>query len=203
MNPGLQMCYFVGKEGKLLTETWFHYPGSIALTLPGWFEDHVRVIREYEKLACIGVVVPTGAHGHISNGRLFLGPNDDEFRRMKQGIVDAADALFDAGAVKIHLASKEPISFDVADRSTIPQQLDEKIDEAADLKLASAHPQGGNAVSKNPKIGVVDETFRLQGISDLFIADASLFPAGCGVNPMMTTLALAHMATDAVIRQFT
>jgi choline dehydrogenase-like flavoprotein len=202
-NPGLQMCYFVGKEGKLLTETWFHYPGSIALTLPGWFGDHVRVIQDYEQLACIGVVVPTGPHGRINNGRLFLALKDDEFRRMKQGIIDAAGALFDAGAVKIHLASKEPISFDVADRSLIPQQLDEKVDEAADLKLATAHPQGGNAISKNSEISVVDETFRLPGLSDVYVADASLFPAGCGVNPMMTTLALAYMAADRIIRQLT
>jgi choline dehydrogenase-like flavoprotein len=198
-EPGLQMCYFVGEEGKLLRETWFHYPGSIAVSLPGWFEEHMSRMKDYANLGCLGVVVPTGPHGQVgSDGRLFLSLNDQEFGLMKQGIVNAARDLFAAGAVKVHLASKDPTSFDVSQSANLEALLDGVVDEQGDLNLATAHPQGGNAISTDNSISVVDDTFQVRGAQGLFVADASLFPAGCGVNPMMTTLALAHMAAAQV-----
>jgi choline dehydrogenase-like flavoprotein len=44
----------------------------------------------------------------------------------------------------------------------------------------------------------VDPTFRVHGVENLFVADASLFPAGCGVNPQLTVMALASLAADEV-----
>jgi len=44
----------------------------------------------------------------------------------------------------------------------------------------------------------VDGNFQVRGAPGIFVADASLFPAVCGVNPMMTTMALAHMAAGKV-----
>src|ERR1035438_2976077 len=102
------MCYFAGQEGVLLRETYFHYPGSIAVSLPGWFEENMARMQDYAHLSCIGVVVPTGPHGNVGNGgHLYLALNDDEFARMKQGVVEAANDLFGAGAVRVHLASKD------------------------------------------------------------------------------------------------
>jgi choline dehydrogenase-like flavoprotein len=42
----------------------------------------------------------------------------------------------------------------------------------------------------------VSPNFTLYDFNNLFVADASLFPAGCGVNPQMTTMALAHLAAE-------
>jgi choline dehydrogenase-like flavoprotein len=201
-DPGLQMCYFAGVEGELLRETWFHYPGSIAVSLPGWFEEHMTRMQDYARLSCIGVVVPTGPHGNVgSNGHLFLALADDEFARMKQGILAAASDLFDAGAVRVHLASKDPISFEAAQRADLPALLNASVEDQGDLNLATAHPQGGNAISTNPDLAVVDGDFQVRGVSGLFVADASLFPAACGVNPMLTTMALAHLAA-AKVKEF-
>jgi choline dehydrogenase-like flavoprotein len=198
-EPGLQMCYFTGHEGTLLRETWFHYPGSIAVSLPAWFEENVNRMKDYANLACMGVVVPTGPHGTIGNdGRLNLSLNDTEFGLMKQGIADAANDLFVAGATQVHLASKAPISFTPDQLANLPSLLDSLVEDQGDLNLATAHPQGGNAISTNSSIAVVDKTFQVVGAARLFVADASLFPAACGVNPMMTTLALAHMAAASV-----
>jgi choline dehydrogenase-like flavoprotein len=193
------MCYYTGRKGTLLRETWFHYPGSIAVSLPGWFEENVNRMKDYANLACIGVVVPTGPHGTISNdGRLNLALNDAEFVLMKQGIKDAAGDLFAAGATQVHLASKAPVSFTPDQLADLPSLLDSLVQDQGDLNLATAHPQGGNAISTDSSIAVVDKSFQVVGASRLFVADASLFPAGCGVNPMMTTLALAQMAAASV-----
>jgi len=196
-EPGLQMCYWAGQEGTLLRETYFHYPGSIAVSLPAYFEDNMNRIRDYTKLSCIGVVVPTGPNGHVGNdGRLFLSLNESEFGLMKKGIAEAARNLFDAGAMKVHLAAKAPISFDATQRDQLDALVNGALADQGDLNLATAHPQGGNAISTDPAIAVVDANFQVRGVKGLFVADASLFPAACGVNPMMTTLALAHMAAE-------
>jgi choline dehydrogenase-like flavoprotein len=38
--------------------------------------------------------------------------------------------------------------------------------------------------------------------SDLFIADASLFPSSLGINPMVTVAALAHQVAGTVSERF-
>jgi choline dehydrogenase-like flavoprotein len=61
------------------------------------------------------------------------------------------------------------------------------------LPLSTAHPQGGNALSSDPAIGVVDADFRVRGIDNLRVCDGSVFPAVAGVNPQWTIFVLAHL----------
>jgi choline dehydrogenase len=72
------------------------------------------------------------------------------------------------------------------------QQIEKDPAKAYLLKLGTGHPQGGNAMSEDPRIGVVDRNFRLRGFSNLRICDGSIFPASAGVNPQWTIMALAH-----------
>jgi choline dehydrogenase-like flavoprotein len=60
------------------------------------------------------------------------------------------------------------------------------------LKIGTGHPQGGNAMSSDPRIGVIDSQFRVRGVSNLRICDGSIFPESAGVNPQWTIMALAH-----------
>ena len=117
---------------------------------------------------------------------------------MKQGVLEAASDLFAAGAVRVHLAAKDPVSFEAAQQAGLAALLDAAIQDQGDLNLATAHPQGGNAISTDSDISVVNSGFQVRGIRSLFVADASLFPAACGVNPMLTTMALSHLASVEV-----
>jgi choline dehydrogenase-like flavoprotein len=71
-----------------------------------------------------------------------------------------------------------------------------------DLRLTTAHPQGGNRMignsSKNVKERVVNADFRVDGFENVFVADASLFPTGITVNPQWTIMALSSMASKRV-----
>jgi choline dehydrogenase-like flavoprotein len=60
-------------------------------------------------------------------------------------------------------------------------------------------PRGGNALGRQALRSVVSPGFSLYDFSNLFVADASLFHAGCNVNPQMTAMALASLATDRII----
>lgn len=72
--------------------------------------------------------------------------------------------------------------------------------ERADLSpsaatLNSAHQMSSCRMSISPKYGVVDETGKVWGTDDLYVADASVLPSASGVNPMVTVMTVAdHIA---------
>lgn len=201
-DPGLQMCVYVDRGGKLL-ESWFHYPGSLAAGIPGWLEKHARVMRQYERMASCGVVVPSSNRGQvipfgISGHRLSLSLSDEEFERIKEGVLEIASAYFRAGATEVFPSTSHAMSI----RKNSPQDATafrQRVCSQADIGLATAHPQGGNALGSAPKTSVVGPDFRVHGYENLFVADASLFPAGCDRNPQMTVMALAHLAANKLI----
>jgi choline dehydrogenase-like flavoprotein len=62
----------------------------------------------------------------------------------------------------------------------------------------SAHQMGTCRMAGDPKRGVIDNENRVYGVRGLYVADGSTFPTASGVNPMLTILAIAHRAAQAV-----
>lgn len=60
------------------------------------------------------------------------------------------------------------------------------------------HHQGTTRMSTDPKSGVVDADCKVHGIQNLFIAGASCFPTGAGVNPTYTLVALSIRLADHI-----
>ena len=63
------------------------------------------------------------------------------------------------------------------------------------LTSITSHPQGGNPLG----FVVNQDTFRVKTTDNLYVADASIFPAPCKINPQLTLKALAHCAADQLI----
>jgi choline dehydrogenase-like flavoprotein len=197
-NPGIQMCVFVDQGGRLL-ETWFHYPGSLAAALPGWLRDHANVMKAYRRLAICGVVVPTGNHGEVGlGGDLVLSLSDAELTQMKEGILGVADAFFAVGAETVFPATMRPFTIRSSHKDEDKAAFLQFVAGPADLAQSTAHPQGGNALGRSAARSVVAPDFHLFDFDNLFVADTSLFPAGCFRNPQMTAMALAHLAAACV-----
>ncbi len=198
-NPGIEMCVYVDQGGRLL-ESWFHYPGSLAAAIPGWLDDHVDIMTEYPRLACCGVVVPTGNRGLIAwpHEQLVMSLSADELEQMKDGVASVADLFFAAGAEKVIPGTRVSSIINKSTAAADKAKFRKSIRGPADFTLSTAHPQGGNALGKDPLRSVVSPGFHLFDFDNVFVADASLFPAGCGVNPQMTTMALAHLVADAI-----
>lgn len=55
----------------------------------------------------------------------------------------------------------------------------------------------------SPKVSVTKPTGETWEVKDLFVADASLFPTASGVNPMITTEALALHVADTIVNKAT
>ncbi len=58
------------------------------------------------------------------------------------------------------------------------------------------HPAGTTRMHLDPSAGVVDENLKIHGVSNLYIASCSVFPASAGANPTYTLMALAIRLSD-------
>ncbi len=66
------------------------------------------------------------------------------------------------------------------------------------IVLFSAHQMGTCRMGVHPSTSVVDGYHQVHGTKGLFICDGSVFPSACGVNPMLSIMALAHKAIQYI-----
>ena len=204
---GMQICRYVqppADDGVIL-ETWFNPAMMQALFMPGWFDDHFANMQRYSHMTCIGVVagsrndtnVKPALIGEAPAFRYRLAPDDRE--RLIEGMKLAGRVAFAAGALRVM-----PPTFGFTEITNESQlaDLDRLVRAHGDLMLNSAHPQGGNAISRDPERGVVDEKFRVRHrgkkMDNLYVADASVFPSSVTVNPQLTVMALASYAAQEI-----
>ncbi|KAI5285510.1 hypothetical protein KEM54_000513 [Ascosphaera aggregata] len=69
--------------------------------------------------------------------------------------------------------------------------------------FGSAHQMGSCRMGVTPKKSVVDPTGQVWGVKGLYIADASVMPSACGVNPMLTTYAISDWISRGVANGLT
>jgi len=67
--------------------------------------------------------------------------------------------------------------------------------------FTSAHQMGSCRMSSHAAAGVVDPKGKVWGTDGLYVADASVFPSASGVNPMVTTMAIAEWIARGVAEE--
>ncbi|MBW3599912.1 MAG: GMC family oxidoreductase, partial [Planctomycetes bacterium] len=223
-EPGITQCFLLDRkvevvDGRVVVlepdlENWFHFPGTVAVALTGWFQEYACVMRKYNHLSISGLFVPTKVRPKNRirhDGSVDLELDAEEFELLLRGI-ERIGRIYLAAAtpengVTLHLATKAML-LDACGRPVRIRtygQLRWAIAEIrkrgpAFVNLLTSHPQGGNCLGS-----VVDPaTFRLnlcdgRQVENLRIVDGSIFPAGCEINPQLTIKALAHFAADRIL----
>ncbi len=199
---GLQMSHFrEGGASDYRIETWFNPVMSQALVMPGWLGDHERNMQRYDRLACLGVIAgstPDGNHvmrhrDLLSGAEIAFTPSAADLEVLLGGLREAGRLLLEAGAECVM-----PATFAYHEFATVEElerlAVGDLVTDASDISVNTGHPQGGNAISRDPARGVVDETLRVHGFENLHVCDASVFPTAITVNPQLTVMALAHCA---------
>jgi choline dehydrogenase-like flavoprotein len=198
---GDQMTVFLKGDGYVVEAT-HNPPMSMALTTPGWFSQHSALMKSGHRLGYAGVLVATEPVGRVVHSRAF-GHEEVHFRlpagnlaTLQRGIRSVAEVLFEAGVEQVILPNHRLTTLQsVEDCARVAKD----VCDTRDFSLGSAHPQGGNAWSEDPSLGVVDDSFAVHGFDNLFVCDASVFPSGVGVNPIATVLAVSKHAARRIL----
>lgn len=193
--------------GRIMYETYFNPPGALALTLPLHLHTHRATMTQYSNLMNIGALVGSDAEGVVERERSFLQPRgfkwelgENDPARLRKALLTLAELGFHAGAQRAHLPLRPGLVLDLTRHNldAFRSALENYTLTMHDVRMCTAHPQGGNCMSADPRHQVVDTEFRVKGWRNVYVADASLFPSSIAVNPQLTVQALAWMAVDHI-----
>ncbi|MFQ5629061.1 MAG: GMC family oxidoreductase N-terminal domain-containing protein, partial [bacterium] len=201
---GFQMCTYHERPGFFL-ETIAMNPGAFAVAMPGWFDDHFDQMRRYRYFTMAGALVGTQPTGRVKAFPLpvlkdILSPIDfrlpiPDLMKLRNGVKEICRIFLSAGATRVIPATFRQAEFLHTEQI---DHLDELVLEPDDISFGSAHPQGGNPMSDDKKLGAIDSQFRVHGFDNLYVCDASVFPVSIAVNPQLTIMAMADYASEII-----
>jgi choline dehydrogenase-like flavoprotein len=192
-------------------ETAPGHPGLLSLALPWWgARDHRERMQRAGRVSAIIALTRDRTSGRVRadrNGRAIVEyrPGGEELEHLRRGIAAAVRVHVAAGAEEVATLHSRKHVLEAKNASA--RELDafcEQISrDALDRNwstLFSAHQMGTCRMGLDARASVCDEDGRVNGTSGVYVADASLFPASTGVNPMITVMAVAHHVAKAVVR---
>jgi choline dehydrogenase-like flavoprotein len=208
-----QFATLEGNYGFMLESIPAH-PGSIAFTLP-WFgsQHHRRLMQSAGNMATMLVLGRDRNGGRVRISRagqpvIEYRAGDLEQRLLQRGIVEGTRVQLAAGAEKVLTLHTSQLGW--FERSATTTQADIEA-FCADVGrrpltgrhslLFSAHQMGSLPMGTDPQRSACDPEGRLRGLANVFVADSSLFPGASGVNPMITTMGLAHHVARGVVAE--
>ena len=184
------------------------HPGLLALAAP-WTSarEHRRLMQRCSHVSSMIALT------RDSNGGRVRARNDGSVRidyklgkaeraLVAQGMAAAARVHLAAGAEEVHtlhtrglrLAKSAPTSeVDAFYRRIEAEPVDRNWST-----LFSAHQMGTCRMGSDASTAVCDERGQVFGVSGLYVADASAFPASSGVNPMITVMAIATCVAESI-----
>ena len=180
------------------------HPGLIALAQP-WYgaRDHRARMQHAAHVSAFIVLARDRSEGRVRvdrEGRTVIdyAPGRLERDLLQDGIAAAAHVHWAAGASEIHTlhARDHTLRRGSAAREADIEAYMRAVARAPvhgnRCALFSAHQMGTCRIGADPGASVCDERGAVRGTTGLHVADASLFPASSGVNPMLTIMAMAH-----------
>ena len=121
--------------------------------------------------------------------------SDEDAGRIAFGIARAAEIHFAAGASEVYPNIARVPVLRPGDLPT----FEATTFRPSELRLEAFHPMGTARMSSDPGAGVCATDGSVRGVTDLYVADASLFPTAVGVNPMMTIIALSKRVASGIV----
>ncbi len=199
---GLQISHYLQfpNNRNYILETWFNPPMFQATAVPGWWDDHFKNMKRFNRLASTGVLVGSESNAEVRVGGLTkrdirYKPTKKDFDALMDGVTMAGEIYLAAGA---ECVMPNTFNYYEFENSNSLQKLKGLVRDPADIAIGTGHPQGGNILSANKNIGVVIPEFQVYGYDNLFLSDASVFPSSVGVNPQITVMTMSHYAVPFV-----
>ena len=191
--------YHSGNYGAKIEVAPTH-PGLAALAVP-WESrgKHTGFMERLSKAASMLALTRDRDPGSIDlDDEAYIRYRVSQFdgENMLAGLVGIADLAFAAGAVRVMTLHATPLEIErsawtPSHRAEFGERL-RSIGFGPNRQIIfSAHQMGTAAMGADRERSVVDPSGCVWGYDNLLVADASVFPASSGVNPMLTIMAMA------------
>jgi choline dehydrogenase-like flavoprotein len=199
---GVMQSYYVDQwetERILLEATFTPLPFG-GPWLPGTGREHQEAVLDYARIGSIGVHLTDQSAGRVGTARdgslrMSYRLEDEDARRIAFGIARAAEVHFAAGATEVYPnIGRVPVL-----RPGDLPEFEATRFRSSELRLEAFHPMGTARMCEDPAAGVCSPDGSVNGVSGLYVADASLFPTAVGVNPMMTIIALSKRVASGLV----
>jgi choline dehydrogenase-like flavoprotein len=208
-----QFATLEGNYGFMLESIPSH-PGSTAFTLP-WFgsQHHRRLMQSAGNMATMLVLGRDRQGGRVGISRadqpvIEYRAGELEQRLLQRGIVEGTRVQLAAGAEKILTLHTDRLGWFDRQPTTTQADIDAFCTDVGRRPLTgrhsllfSAHQMGSLPLGTDPQRSACDPEGRLRGASNIFVADSSVFPGASGVNPMITTMGLAHHIAKGIVAE--
>lgn len=194
---------------------WFHVPelpGVLPHTFSAPPEAYLAAsglsgpatkaaIAELPYLCGMVIMVSDTGEGRVGawpDGRAKISYDfaESDVERIKRGMVWVAKVLLAGGAVELRApirgvpacTSAEALEAALADR------------RITDFTLYASHPMSSCRMGRDPASSVIGPDGQAHGLRGLYLADSSIFPTSLGVNPSLTTMAMAQVIGEGIAR---
>ncbi|CUM64462.1 uncharacterized protein PRCAT00002066001 [Priceomyces carsonii] len=215
-----QVADLDGKEHGARIESILHTPFLESAFLPWNGSDKLRRdLLKYNSLSAILIIDRDTSSGKVSADAkrpdsLIIDYNVNKFdrRAILKAIVIGSDILYIEGAKEIiHPQSGVPSfksnkpkherSINDKDYQQWRKIIENVYPWGQSCPYGSAHQMSSCRMSgKGPSHGAIDTRGRLYDCKNVYVADASAMPTASGVNPMITTMALARLIALGIVR---
>jgi choline dehydrogenase-like flavoprotein len=184
------------------------HPGLLALGMP-WEsgQQYKRDMTLANRAAAYIVLARDTGEGRITldphgDPVITYWPNALDRRHLTRGMQEVARIALAGGARDIGTTFLPRLMLEGRPGEKQTQAFLDEIDrrgvEPNRLILGTAHQMGTCRVGGSAKTAVADPYGEVYGVRGLFVADASTFPTASGVNPMLTTMAMAYRVAQHV-----
>lgn len=206
-HPKSFYCDEFAETDRFLLETCMYYPFTLAKNLMGFGREADDLIEHYPALQMILVLAIDEARreNRITIDRQGK-PQVDYFfsERTIESFVAAirasAKIFFAAGAERVHAPASDRFLIDSSEQGKIDELIQRKHFKLGKISISAAHLMGGCRMGSNTKTSVTDPWGRIHGHPNLYVADASLFPAAVEINPYLTIMALSDRVAEGIRR---
>jgi choline dehydrogenase-like flavoprotein len=198
---GVMQSFYIDEweEQGILLEATFTPLAFGGAWLLGAGRDHQRAMLDFGHVGSIGVHLSDRSRGRVGLGsegslRASYKLTREDADRLAFGIARAAEIHLAAGATEVYPNIPR---VGVLGRGGLADFEATRL-KPSDLRLEAFHPMGTARIAADPRQGACAPDGSLNGTSDLYVADGSLFPTSVGVNPMMTIIAFAKQVARGI-----
>ncbi|MGD1065491.1 MAG: GMC family oxidoreductase [Vulcanimicrobiaceae bacterium] len=184
------------------------HPGIQALGIP-WAGavEHAAELAPARSRAILIAIARDRGEGRLAGGArtdVHYQLDPDDGAHLARALGGAARIGLAAGARTVRTLFRERLALEQPDANAaalhaLEAEIGRRIASGTPPALFSAHQMGSARMAARTDDGVLDPEGTVHGIAGLIVVDASAFPTASGVNPMLTIMALATRATNALL----